>query len=181
MLAKALALASFSALAAFAFSSAVSSGAAGLAAAGLAFVVAAFFAVVFLAVLFTDVAFGAAFFAFPSDALVVSSALARSSSAAALKSLVLELVFRFRAGAFFEALLAGFTTFFTCPLALANMTMSGFADLVAAGVIGVVSSGKEATGTCLDTALVAVFYESGGVANQETVNTSFFQEVFSSK
>jgi hypothetical protein len=40
--------------------------------------------------------------------------------------------------------------------------MSGFADLVAAGVIGVVSAGKEATGTCLDTALVAVFYESGG-------------------
>ena len=96
MLAKALALASFSALAAFAFSSAVSSGAAGLAAAGLAFVVAAFFAVVFLAVLFTDDAFGAAFFVFPSDALVVSSALARSSSAAALKSLVLELAFRFR-------------------------------------------------------------------------------------
>jgi hypothetical protein len=27
--------------------------------------------------------------------------------------------------------------------------MSGFADLVAAGVIGVVSAGKEATGTCL--------------------------------
>ena len=89
MLAKALAFASFSALAAFAFSSAVSSGAAGLAAAGLAFVVAAFFAVVFLAVLFTDDAFGAAFFVFPSDFLEVSSALARSSSAAALKSLVL--------------------------------------------------------------------------------------------
>ena len=87
----------------------------------------------------------------------------------------------FRAGAFFAALLAGGTTFFTCPSALANRTMSGFADLVAAGVIGVVSSGKEATGTCLDTALVAVFYESGGVANQETVNTSFFQKVFSSK
>ncbi|MDG2329619.1 MAG: hypothetical protein P8L48_06080, partial [Synechococcus sp. cluster2_bin.44] len=62
-----------------------------------------------------------------------------------------------------------------------NRTMSGFADLVAAGVIGVVSAGKEATETCLDTALVAVFYESGGVANQETVNTSFFQKVFSSK
>ena len=105
---------------------------------------------------------GLLFFVFPSDALVVSSALARSSSAAALKSLVLELAFRFRAGAFFAALLAGGTTFFTCPSALANRTMSGFADLVAAGVIGVVSSGKEATGTCLDTALVAVFYESGG-------------------
>ena len=59
--------------------------------------------------------------------------------------------------------------------------MSGFADLVAAGVIGVVSLGKEATGTCLDTALVAIFCESGGVANQETVNTPFVQMIFSSK
>ncbi len=157
MLAKAFALASFSALAALAFSSAVSSGAA-----VLAFGVAAFLAVVFLAALFTDVAFVAAFFVFPSDVLVLPSALARSSSAAAFKSSALELAFRFRAGAFFVAPLAVGTTFFTCPSAFANRTMSGFADLVAAGVIGVVSAGKEATGTCLDTALVAVFYESGG-------------------
>ena len=142
MLARALALASFSAVAALAFSSAVSSGAA-----VLAFAVAAFLVVVFLAALFADVAFVAAFFVLLSDVLTLSSALARSSSAAALKSFVLELALRFRAGAFLAALLAVGTTFFTCPSAFANRTMSGFADLVAAGVIGVVSSGKEATGT----------------------------------
>ena len=157
MLARAFALASFSAVAALAFSSAVSSGAA-----VLAFVVAAFFPVVFLAALFTVVAFLAAFFVVPSAALVLVSALARSSSAAALKSSALEFAFRLRAGAFFAGLLAIGTRFFTCPSAFAIRTMSGFADLVAAGVIGVVSAGKEATGTCLDTALVAVFYESGG-------------------
>merc|ERR1712185_875741 len=145
MLASALAFAAFSAAMALAFSSGDStiSGLATTALAGaasvsalvllLAFFAVAFLAVAALAVVFFVLAFGAALaFVLPASAFL-GSAAARSSSAAAVRSLALALLLRRRAGAF---LVSAFElTSLTSPSELASRTMSGWAVLVAAGLM----------------------------------------------
>merc|ERR1712185_676485 len=138
MLASALAFAAFSAAMALAFSSGDStiSGLATTALAGaasvsalvllLAFFAVAFLAVAALAVVFFVLAFGAALaFVLPASAFL--------GSAAAVRSLALALLLRRRAGAF---LVSAFDlTSLTSPSELASRTMSGWAVLVAAGLM----------------------------------------------